>query len=169
MIINSTERIIQKAQTTVRKAGSRNPDQITKALGIITLERDLGSTKGFYTIQKRSRFIVLHNHLEPALRDIVLLHEIGHDQLHRAEAQHVGTIDLFHTETGHMEDEANLFAAEISLPDEDILKLIYQGCNADEIAGIMESNINLVSLKVKDLVRRGHMLHIPDYDRRFLE
>ena len=169
MIINSTDRIIQKAHSAVRKAGSRNPDQIAQALGIIILERNLGGTKGFYTIKKRSRFVVLNDQLESGMRDIVLLHEIGHDQLHRSEAQHVGAIDLFQTETGHMEDEANLFAAEISLPDEDILKLIYQERNTNEIAGIMESNVNLVSLKVKDLVRRGHILKVPRYDRRFLE
>ncbi len=103
------------------------------------------------------------------MRKIVLLHEIGHDQLHREIARSEKGIDLYDSVTGHLENEANMFAAHISLPDEEILHLIHQGNTAVEIAAVMKSNANLISMKVDYLVRQGYDLKIPEFDRRFLE
>ena len=56
------------------------------------------------------------------MEKIVLLHEIGHDTLHRDEATKVGgfkEFEIFDMKDSRMEYEANLFAAQISLPDAD--------------------------------------------------
>ena len=169
MFVNTMDMIIKKADMAIRKAGSRDPEQIAKALNLFILEKDLGHLKGFYTIIKRNRFVVLHERLDPVMRKIVLLHEIGHDQLHREIARSEKGIDLYEAATGHMENEANLFAAHISLPDEEILELIRLGHTADEIAAVMKSNVNLISFKAGYLVRQGYDLQIPEFNRRFLE
>lgn len=68
-----------------------------------------------------------------------------------------------------MEYEANLFAAEISLPDDEILDYIYQEYDAAFIAAAMDSDVNLVALKVAELKRRGHDFHSLEHRNRFLK
>ena len=64
------------------------------------------------------------------MEKIVLLHEIGHDTLHRDEATKVGgfkEFEIFDMKDSRMEYEANLFAAQVSLPDADFLELAERG------------------------------------------
>jgi Zn-dependent peptidase ImmA (M78 family) len=67
-----------------------------------------------------------------------------------------------------MEFEANLFAAQIALPDDEILEYIYRGYSVGQIAGEMESDINLVAIKVSDLSRRGYSFRVPEHKNNFL-
>ena len=67
-----------------------------------------------------------------------------------------------------MELEANRFAAEVSLPDEDVLEYIYQGLNMETIAKRMNSNVNLVALKIENLNWRGYSFQKPDRQANFL-
>ena len=118
----------------------------------------------------RNPFIFIKKDLDPIMRKIVLLHELGHHALHRREAQIFQEFSLFTDMTvSRMEYEANLFAAEISLPDDEILDYIYQGYDAAFIAAAMDSDINLVALKVAELKRRGHKFHSLEHNNRFLK
>ena len=71
--------------------------------------------------------------------------------------------------TSEMEYEANLFAAQISLPDKDVIEYISYGYSADMIAGSMNSDINLVAIKAADLSRRGYAFRLQDYKSDFLK
>ena len=58
-----------------------------------------------------------------------MLHEIGHDILHRKEAVKAGgfkEFNIFNMQESRMEYEANVFASQVSLGDEEILE--YMGC-----------------------------------------
>jgi Zn-dependent peptidase ImmA (M78 family) len=69
---------------------------------------------------ERNRFVFLKQDLHPVMRSIVLLHEIGHDQHHRAEAIASGGLrefNIFDMRESRMEYEANIFACQIALPD----------------------------------------------------
>ena len=68
-----------------------------------------------------------------------------------------------------MEYEANLFAAQIALPDEEILDYIRSGYDAAQIAMAMASDINLVALKVSELSRRGYTFRDMDHRSDFLK
>ena len=72
-------------------------------------------------------------------------------------------------QTSRMEYEANLFAAEISLPDDEILDYIYQGMDVSQIARAMYSDINLVALKASDMIRRGYNFNQVDHRNDFLK
>ena len=87
MIINTTDQIIRKANAIIRKAGSRDPYDIANTLGIIVKERPFRKQKGLYTVIERNRFIFIKEDLHPVMKKIVLLHETGHDQLHRKESK----------------------------------------------------------------------------------
>jgi Zn-dependent peptidase ImmA (M78 family) len=67
-----------------------------------------------------------------------------------------------------MEYEANLFAAQIALPDDEILEYIHNGYDVEQTAQAMCSDVNLVALKVEDLNRRGYAFREQECDWRFL-
>ena len=169
MIVNTTDRIIWKANTIIRNVGSRDPYEITKALGIIVKESPFKEQKGLYTVIERNRFILIKEDLHPIMKRIVLLHEIGHDQLHRKECHAFHEFNLFNMECQHMEYEANLFAAQIALPDDETADLIQQGYNLAQVAAALHSDINLVALKVGELSRRGYSFKIPEHRNDFLK
>ena len=83
-----------------------------------------------------------------------MLHEIGHDALHREEAVKAGgfkEFNIFDMRQSRMEYEANIFASQISLPDDEILEYIENGYDIQQIARAMHSDINLVALKTDTL------------------
>ena len=61
-------------------------------------------------------------------------------------------------------------AADILLDDEEILEYIYEyNYSAEEIAQILGTDINLVALKVSELIRRGHKFQGVSYRSDFLK
>lgn len=134
------------------------------------MERDFKKQKGVYMIIERNRFIFLKNDLHPVMRTIVMFHEIGHDLLHREEAIKSGgfqEFNIFNMSNRRMEFEANIFVAEIMLQDEEVLEYVHQGYDIEQIAKNMNSDINLVALKLAELSRRGynfkHQIHNPTF------
>ena len=89
MLIRAEE-AIRKANRIVRQCGTRNADQIAQELGLIVMPRNFSRQKGAYMVIERNRYIFINKHLDPVMHAIVLLHEIGHDCLHRREAIQVG-------------------------------------------------------------------------------
>ncbi len=110
--------------------------------------------------------------MNPVLENIVLLHEIGHDQLHREAAMSNGgfqEFNIFDMSVNRMEYEANVFASQISLPDEDILNYIEKGYDIQQIACVMHSDINLVVLKNDTLISQGYRFRHQDHESDFLK
>ena len=122
-----------------------------------------------YKVIERNRYIFIKADLPPVTRNIVILHEIGHDVLHRKYAAQFQEFNIFDMANNRMEYEANLFASQISLPDDEILDYIYEGYDAAQISGMMESDINLVALKVSELIRRGYRFHGLEHKNDFLK
>lgn len=169
MHLNSNEQVRKKADKITKEYRSRNADTLAKALGITIMERDdFKKQKGAYVVIERNRYIFLKSDLPEPMRSIVILHEIGHDQLHRKEAKTFHEFSLFDMTGNTMEYEANLFAAHIMLPDQEVIEYITQGYSVAQIAGMMNSDINLVALKAADLSTRGMNLRIPDHKKNFL-
>ncbi|MBQ9083588.1 MAG: ImmA/IrrE family metallo-endopeptidase [Clostridia bacterium] len=160
----------EDAARLVGKYGTRDPFELAAETGAEVIFTDLGSLKGMYTYIQHNRFIVISNALDEATARIVCAHELGHDQLHRALVK-----DSFLQETmlynmkNRTEYEANVFAAELLLSDEDILRNAEEGMDIDTIAAVTETDVNLVALKLADLRRRGYELNWFDYRADFLK
>ena len=167
--LNSTDNIIRRADALVRSTGTRDPERIAEALGIIVKDVNFEKQKGLYKVILRNRFIFIKSDLSEVMRRIVLLHEIGHDQLHRHLADVFQEFQIFDMRGNVMEYEANLFAAQIALPDEEILNYIRSGYDAAQIAMATASDINLVALKVSELSRRGYAFRDVDHRNDFLK
>ena len=167
--LNSTDNIIRRADALVRSTGTRDPERIAEALGIIVKDVNFEKQKGLYKVILRNRFIFIKSDLSEVMRRIVLLHEIGHDQLHRHLDDVFQEFQIFDMRGNVMEYEANLFAAQIALPDEEILEYIRSGYDAAQIAMATASDINLVALKVGELSRRGYTFRDVDHRSDFLK
>lgn len=62
----------------------------------------------------------------------------------------------------------NLFASQVSLPDDAFLELIERGFSAHEIVQALKSDINLVALKADILISQGHPLCPQEHRNDFL-
>ena len=91
----STSEIVQKANSIVAQCGTRDPNRIARDLGIEVRYYPFKEQRGAYKVIMRNRFIFLKNDLHPVMENIVLLHEIGHDLLHREEATKAGGFKEF--------------------------------------------------------------------------
>lgn len=85
-----TSEIVKKANFIVSQCCTRDPHRITKELGIEVLYYPFNRQRGAYKVIMRNRFMFIKNNLHPVMENIVLLHELGHDSLHRAEATEIG-------------------------------------------------------------------------------
>ncbi len=170
MTEKTAESIREKAEELVRRFGTRDPLRISRALGIHILKVDsLRRLKGFYRVIKRNRFIFLNAKNSPRRNRIVCGHELGHDLLHREFAEE-NIMDEFSVSdlSSRREYEANLFLAELLLPDDEMLEYIKDGMGVREIARATASDVSLVALKCESLIRRGYDLIPQGYDASFL-
>ena len=164
--------IVARANKLVRGCGTRRARRLAAALDIEILPRHFKRQRGAYKIILRNPFIFLKADLDPVMEEIILLHEIGHHCLHRDEAERRGgfqEFNIFDMRNNRMEYEANVFASQIALPDEDILEQIERGYDVQQIAAAMRSDINLVALKIDTLISQGYRLRRQDHDSRFLQ
>ncbi len=72
-------KIHEEVAKLVRKYNTRNPLEIAESMGITLLFRDLNNLKGFYTISKRTRYIVINENLDEYMQKVICAHELGHD------------------------------------------------------------------------------------------
>lgn len=167
-----TLEIVQTANNLVRDLGTRDPHKIARELGIEIIPMNYKRQRGAYKVLLRNRFIFIKNDLHPVMENIVLLHEIGHDVLHRKEAVKAGgfkEFNIFNMQESRMEYEANVFVSQVSLVDEEILEYIRYGYDIQQIDRAMHSDTNLVALKTDALIAQGYCLRHQDYENRFLK
>lgn len=169
MQLNRSINIVDKANKIIKTVGSREPENIAEHLGIIIMPVHFTKQKGVYKVIERNRFIFVKDDLCPEMRKIVLLHEIGHDVLHKGEAKMFQEFSVFDMKNNRMEYEANSFAAEVALPDEEVLEYLYEGYDIETVAQYMRSDVNLVALKVANLNRRGYDFCLQDSKSNFLK
>ncbi|MBQ4557259.1 MAG: ImmA/IrrE family metallo-endopeptidase [Clostridia bacterium] len=145
----ASKEVIARAKRAVEKCGTRDPFEIARMCKAELIIKELGSLKGFYKIIYRNPFIFLNKSLSAADARIVCAHEIGHHALHREYAR-IGfeEFSLF-SENSRREYEANLFAAELLIADEDIEELCEYGYSQNQIAAALGIEEKLVELKLK--------------------
>ena len=147
------------ADKVVRESDSRNPTKIARLNGIlIRTVDDWEEQSGAYIEMMRQPIIYVAGRLDSVKKAIVIAHELGHHFLHRKEASQAGgfrEFKIFDMALNRMEYEANIFAAQLILPDDEVMDYVYQGYDVSQIARAMNSDINLVALKVSSYIKQG--------------
>lgn len=163
--------ITKRVQQLKKRYGTRDPFEIARQCGIHILYSDqFNRLKGMYRVIARNRFIILNNHNTPQMNRIVCAHELGHDQLHRkfAASASLQEFALYDMSSAH-EYEANLFAADLLLDETELCEYVQAGYDTVQIAGIMQSDINLVALKLDCMIRDGYAFRPQMHNTRFLK
>jgi Zn-dependent peptidase ImmA (M78 family) len=129
----------------VQKYNTRNPERLAQYLGIYVVHKDYSLyTKGYFIKTLRNKFIVVNSALDEWERKIVLAHELGHAILHSSEPIYfIREYTLF--PVGPYEFEANKFAAELLIDDDEIKELKHTSTSC--IAAVLEVNEDLIKYK----------------------
>lgn len=100
------------------KYDTRDPFELADCLGIRINYCELGSIRGFFVLKNRIKQVFLNYNLSDYEKRFVLSHEIGHSLLHPEQ----NTMFLQNTffSANRLEIEANRFAIELLMSDEDI-------------------------------------------------
>ena len=147
-----------RAKELVRLAGSRDMQRIARELNIKVLYNDnFTNLLGMYFCKWRNRFIFLNSNLDDIWLNMVLAHEIGHDQLHRdlAKESQLHEFELFRLNS-RVEYEANAFAAHLLMDSDEAYAEIKEGCDEFSLARKMNCNINLALVKLQEMAKLGY-------------
>ena len=166
-----SQAIFLKATKLVEKSGTHDPMRIAKENGIVVFFNDnYKDLLGWYRCQQRHRLIFLNSRLDEVWLAMVLAHEIGHDQLHRNLAKRgvMKEFQLFRIKDT-TEYEANAFGAHLLLDNTSVLELAHNGYDVLQMANALHSDVNLMLVKIQEMVKLGYDLRIPtEADSRFL-
>ncbi|MFS0817123.1 ImmA/IrrE family metallo-endopeptidase [Lysinibacillus sp. 1P01SD] len=126
------------------------PYELAEYLNIHVLFHNLHEEiRGYYKYDRRNQYIVINCNLDDQLKLLVCAHELGHASLHpRINTPFMRQNTLFSVDK--IEREANRFAAELLIPDEDLFKS-YDQMTIYDIASIHHVPVELVKLKYKEL------------------
>lgn len=158
----SVNYIYDSVQNKIKKSRTRNPFTIAEDNGIMLIfDSNLNKMKGMYTIIKRNRIIILNDNMPERMQQIVCAHELGHDALHRQFAKDGGLREfMLYDMKSRPEYEANMYAADLLLDDEEVMELAKDGYDMQQVAGMLNTDINLIGLKMASMNYRGFDLRI---------
>lgn len=152
--------ICRKAASVRQKYETRDPFLLCEAMGILLFRRPLGTApdaiKGFYFEACRIPSITINSDLPEAVQRIILAHELGHFFLHRKKGvQNFTDVGLFDL-AAIAEKEANLFAAELLLDDEEVLELLRERRAFSSVAAQLRVPAELLDFKLRLMQQKGY-------------
>lgn len=101
----------------IKKYKTRNPYELCDSMNVLVQVGDLGDVLGCYLLVKRQKCIMLNQSIiATPLEHVVLSHELGHSKLHWKNSCYFYGSTFFIK--NREENEANIFAAELLIPDE---------------------------------------------------
>ena len=162
----SVDYICREVKRLKKKYHESDPFKLCDAMGIILLDAPMGNyqgaCKGFFLTQSRKRSITINSDLPEELQRIIVTHELGHAVLH---AKAVG-VNAFHDfelfdSTSFMEYEANIFAAEFLMDDDDVLEKLNEDISFFGAASLLRVPPELLDFKFRLMKRNGYKLIDP--------
>lgn len=142
----------------------KNEDAISiaESLGIIvkfdSLGTSPGSLKGYFIEYRKIPVITINGDLPDILQRIIAAHELCHALNHRnCELLPFHDISLF-DETSILEKEANMFAAEFLLDDEEVIDVLNQDYTFFSAAAILGVPPELLDFKFRLMKWKGYKL-----------
>lgn len=157
----SKDYIKKDVEKLIKRCGFRDPFEICDSIGLNVRFVDLGNLKGMYKYYKRNRYALINSELDENMKKIVLAHELGHDRLHQHFAkEHCLQEFMLYDMRSRPEYEANLFASELLIADDEILEFVNEGYDIEQISLSLCTDINLVAIKLASMNTRGFAFNI---------
>ena len=162
--MNTIEYIAKRVATLTKKHGSRDPFELCDALGINIRYMQLKNVKGFYFYQSRIRTVVLNAELDEESAKILCAHELGHACLHSEMLLNMRTLHEYepYNVKNVAEYEANVFAAELLIPDESIKELLASdGKSFYALAKELSVPAEFIDFKLRVMRSKGYDIDVP--------
>lgn len=162
-ICEAVERLKRQYQET-------DPVKLCRMMGIFLLYQDLGTdedaVKGFFLDSHRIKSITVNDRLPGVIQKIIISHELGHAVLHKKSGIHafheVGLFD----ESSALEKDANLFAAEFLLDDNEVLETLNADNTFFSAASALYVPIELLDFKFRVMKWKGYKMVEPPITAR---
>lgn len=157
--------IKQEAKRVKMKYQTDDPYEICEYMDILVVKRPMGtdpqSCKGFFLLSSRCKQIVINSDLPESIQRVIIAHELGHAILHSDSA-----ISTFHEfemfdDTNRMEYEANVFAAEFMLGDDEVMESLELQLDFFQTAKCLYVPPELLDFKLRILQREGVKINAP--------
>ena len=166
----TNDSIRKKVAKLKRRFKNASAEEICDELGIKIIYIPMGKAstacKGFFYRQSRKKVIILNSDLPKSVLKIILPHELGHAVLHgdADTANQFHDFELF-DEVSNYEYEANIFAAEFTLSDEDVLSKLNDDTSFFQAAAALRVPPELLDFKFRVLKRMGYAINPPLYSQ----
>lgn len=145
------------AMQIISKYMTRDPFEIAESIGILVKEADIGRQQGFFRYIDDVPCIFISSRLNVFQRLIVCAHELGHFFLHSeiAKEKVLREFGMFNMKD-LVENEANVFAAELLIDENELIEHLEDGYTVFQTASMLGYNIDLLYIKLKEMNRRGY-------------
>ena len=160
--------ITQAVCKLVNKHGTRDPFEICFCLDINIHRMELGpALKAYYFCHSRIKNIVINADSSDVIQRVLCAHELGHAVLHGKLAALRGFHELsMYDAVSRTEYEANLFAAELLIEDEELFSLLKtDGVSFYDVAKELYVPPELLDFKFKALESNGVPVKVPHIAR----
>lgn len=155
--------IHKKLNSILNSCGTRDPFEIISLLGILLLYEPMGAEKtackGFFMKHSRIKSITINSSLSEKMQRLIAAHELGHAVLHSSKAKIDGFNDFaLFSEMNSSEYEANVFAAELLIPDEYLIEGLKNGKSIFQIAAALSLPDEIMDFKIRAMKKRGYKI-----------
>ena len=157
--IKSTE-----TKKLIKKYGTRDPFEIMDQMNIVVGETSRYKTlKGYCFMSCKTIYVMISSFLSEEEKMIVAAHELGHIILHRSQLKMAPMQDdTLYNMTDNTEYQANLFAADLLIEDEDIEEMVQnEDLDYFGLCSSLNATPELMSFKLYSLTKRGQAYHMP--------
>ena len=163
-------------RSLIRKYRTRDPFRIAKEANIPVRFHNMKRQKAFCLYVMRNYSIHINENLSEQMQRMACAHELGHILLHKdllipekgQQAKQLVEMELFDI-TSITEYEANLFAANLLIDDEEVLEYLHDGYDIVTMASTLNVNVNLLAIKLAEMKKTGLPVDVPfTPSRRFL-
>ena len=155
--------IYDEADRLAEKFGTRDPFEILEGLKVVVGETDrYKKLKGYCFLSCKTIYVMINTFLTKEEKRIVAAHELGHIILHRDRLKMAPMKDNhLYNMTDNTEYQANIFAAELLVPDERVEEVIKEESDYFTLCSKLYISPELMSFKLYNLVQRGYEYNIP--------
>ena len=161
--MNDSVGIYKKANKLVESNGTRDTIKLAKSSGVEIIPVNCYNNQlAMYDNRWKHRAMFLNDRMDEYLTLMVAGHELGHDIYHRelAKGEGMREFELFRMQSS-TEYEANAFAAHLLIDTGECLEYARNGYDVVQIAKAMNSEINLMLIKLQEMSRLGYNIRVP--------
>ena len=143
----------------------KDPFRLCNEMGILLIPQSLGTDedaiKGYYLESNRIKSITVNADLPVVIQKIIVAHELGHAVLHgKSIIREFHQVALF-DESSEKEKDANLFAAELLMDDQDVFETLNDDTTFFTAAARLNVPVELLDFKFRVMKWKGYKMIEP--------